>query len=188
MPVEVESKFPVPGTQWTSVGVGLVAPVSFRAWVHDEPGCPYELELLVEIRDGRPQCTELKVTPPPGGTVGTADLRKIRLRDFVALALAAQVKRVQVDDDPEGRPMTTIAPASITDLEGVYATASGVPDRDLAAVARVYREAAPNGKPTLAVSRAFSISHSTAQRRVREARAAGFDMPAAPRRPNKVED
>lgn len=190
MTVEVDLKFPMPGSgEWTSVGHGRIAPVRFRAHVRDEPGCPYELDLDIEVRDGRPRCVEFTARPAEGDAVGTAGLRGVALKEYLARALAGAALPFSVDGvDEQGRPMVTIGGAASADMEGTYAVASDAPDRDLAEVARIYCEAHPSGSPTKAVKKAFNIGYATAQRRVREARAAGFDMPAAPRRPNKVED
>lgn len=187
MSARAEGRFPMPGTagEWTSIGDGLLTPLRFTVPMEDEPGCPYDIDLTIEIDNRRPMCRELTVRAREGGeAVTTVGLRTIRLRELVAVATASRTLSISETDDGGW----VISPPDHHEFMGAYAVASDAPDRDLAAIARVYTEAVESGQPTEAVRAAFNVSKSTAQRRVREARAAGFDMPPPPRRPRKDTD
>lgn len=178
-----ESRIPMPGGagDWTSIGDGLLTPVHFTETVEAGPECPYDVELTVEVVNHRPRCRHVTISAHNGQAVTSAGLRTVKLHELVARVTSGRTLTIR--ETAAGG--WEIGPPGADELLGAYAVASDAPDRDLAAVARVYAEAVDTGQPTEAVRAAFNISKSTAQRRVREARAAGFPLPPAPRRPHE---
>lgn len=162
---------------------GLAAPTTFTAKV-DDPTCDYLADLTLEVVDGQVRCSAATFTAREGGpAVSTTGLRAVKLKDWVGRATAAVAMRGV--PNPKGGgwtfwPAAGRGDVATSDEMSAYVLAStGDRDRDLAEVARVYAEAVEAGQPpTQAVARRFSLSSSTAQRRVREARAAGLDLPA----------
>lgn len=178
-----EPRIPLPGTasDWTSIGNGLLTPVHFTDTAEADDECPYDVELTIEVVNHRPRCREVTISAHDGQAVTSAGLRTVKLHELVARVTAGRTLTIR---ETAGGGWA-IGPPSADELSGAYAVASDAPDRDLAAVARVYAEAIDTGQPTEAVRATFNISKSTAQRRVREARAAGFPLPSAPRRPRE---
>lgn len=185
MDVRVTFNFPKAG--FASIGHGRAAPSRFTAEV-DDPRCDYLLTLTLEVEREAAQCQAMEVRRRDGGPVVTATgLRNVRLKEYIAEATSAVAMEVRADGDGQG---WTLYPARGTQEDGAIAVAMGERDRDLAEVARVYSEAVAAGRPpTKAVAGHFNISPATADRRVRAARAAKFDLPPAPKggRPRRAD-
>jgi len=134
--------------------------------------------MTVEARDGVPVCTEVVIRAKPGSReVRAADLRAIRLEDWLE-AIIAEVAVQVVLTDEAGEPVV-VSPAPATPdarrlaVSAVRAVRSGtrrrVTDALLRDVAAIYR-GDQSGHPRLAVSERYGISKRTAARWVAAAR------------------
>ncbi len=127
------------------------------------------------IRDGVPQCREVRISSGEGGrAVRTADLRAVRVDDFTDVA------SVLVSEHwlgTEGGVVSTVTTNRQVDADAAFKTIARarrdsrrrVTDDLLRKVAEVYRgHAGPH--PTKAVAEHFGVKHRTAGDYVRAAR------------------
>jgi len=140
-----------------------------------------DIKATLEIRDGRPECTEFIITAKRDGRgLRTADLRVFDLTELTVTAFGrfATVPRPS-PDEPDAVllfPPRDEAEArrAQRDLYEAHAARRGGPTRaELEEVTRVYREHI-KASPTKAVEMVLGYSQRTAARRVEQARAAGL--------------
>ena len=169
-----------------------------------EPGEP-DVFGRFEIRAGRPECVEIRITARPNGRdLRTADLQGITEVGVDALTSEA-FERFAVEPnadgswtweanelDADGRPRAKAAWDIQADRDLAWLAAGELRERrqsrrpvsqeELEVVAGIYREHV-DGNPTAKVQKVFGYSKRTAFRRVEQARAAGL----LPRLPRKAE-
>lgn len=151
--------------------------VTFPSTVDDLPS----LTMVVEVREGIPQCTEVTIrSSSTGREVRSVDLRAARLEDWLETvtsgAAAAATEHGYVIDDK--------TPAELAaDRKRVQYIRAGarrtITDDLLSQVAETYRAHASD-RPTEAVQVAFGTSSRTAARYVQQARERGFLPPTTP--------
>jgi hypothetical protein len=150
--------------------------------VEGEKGDP-DLEVSMEVRDGRPQVVDYHASAKPDGrALRTSDLQALALDRLVVNAYAKVAMHAVYD--PE-RNVTEMSPVMdeqeiwnvIHDVEeAVKAPRRGVTTAELEQVAQVYKEA--SSAPTAAVRTILGYdSERTAARRVQQAREAGLLPP-----------
>lgn len=183
-PLEIQMKLPLsPGLD------GRIAqPRQFHAIGEAAglPGVSVKLDIDVDAR-GRGHCRRLELTAGEYPLTGKA-MRLLRLGELVKEATAAAGS--QVVNLGETEPgVTTLGPASPEEAEAIYRELHPVrrtrrneplSDRDLKAIAELYRAAVKHGNPTQTVADRVSppVSRSTASRWIGEARDAGYLGPA----------
>ena len=154
---------------------------------HEGEGGEPDLRMLFEVRDDRPECTEITITVKPGGRgIRTADLHTLNL-DAMTTNVFAQVAVMRNRINPfDGTPVpddTILLHGPRDEAEArrlqrdIYETRAArrgtVTRAELEEAARVYRENV-DGSPTRAVAMLCGYSERTAARRVQQARAAGL--------------
>jgi hypothetical protein len=166
------------------LGTTLVPPVATFE-VSGSGGAPDAL-VRFEIRDGRPECTEITVKASPSGRgIRSADMGLFNIDNLVTNVFAELGRRLRPNP---AAPWEHIADYPVTDererwsIKGDVATARTATRRgrpsaeELERVAEIYREHV-GGAPTQAVAALLGVSWRTAARRVQQARDAGL-LPA----------
>lgn len=187
MALKMSVSFDLLSTGWSRLSPELAVPERFEAEVDDDD-CPYLVHIKAEVVRRRPVISAATLSQRDGGpSLTTAGLRAAKLKEYLS-HMTAHVSMNVIDDGQGGFALEPVDEAA--EWRGAYFTAAGLPDRDLARVAKIYADAIDlaaksntTAAPTKAVAEALSVSHATAQRRVRAAREAGYDLPAPPRRP-----
>jgi hypothetical protein len=138
--------------------------------------------LTLEARSGVPVCTQVTVqAKPEGREVRVADLRAIRLEDWLEAIIAEVALRIVITDDAGDPVVVSPAPgtpeARRVAVAAVRAARSGtrrrITDAHLRGVATVYL-ADTTGAPNKAVVERFGVPKRTAARWVAAARDKGF--------------
>jgi hypothetical protein len=171
--------------QAVRVGDLLVPPRFWYDFAPAEGGGPV-LRLYVEVRNGRMEIRKIEIeSSPDGREISARDLREAaRVEDHIEAALGDVALPVLADD---GKTVATpVLPSPKRGRVAARAIRTAqrrtmTPDR-LAEVAEVYREAWPKA-PTQAVADHIGKSPRAALDWINAARAAGHDLPAAPRGP-----
>lgn len=126
--------------------------------------------LRFEIRDGRPECTEIHVVAKPDGRgIRSADLVMIGIDNITVAVFAELATELMTDEGDALRAFRDIS-------EARSARRNAMTREDLEKVARTYRDHI-SANPTAMVGRLLGVSHRTAARRVAQARDAGL-LPA----------
>jgi hypothetical protein len=139
-----------------------------------EKGAP-DATLTFEIRDGRPECTEISIkTKPDGRGIRSADLAMVHL-DNLTTAVFAQFAEGQPSSRLFSGPQDeeTYYRAERDISEARSARRGAVTSAELEDVARIYRDHI-TASPTRAVAVLLGYTERTAARRVQQARAAGL--------------
>lgn len=145
----------------TGVREGDELPPTRRRWPDDAAG-PWNLVLLWQQIDGRPECIGLRLEAPvtvgePAPVLTGAVLRRLRLPEIVAADRAKMMPAV-----PQAAMMRTSTAAR------------------LKLAAEIYRSAIEDGHPpTKAVAEHFEITAGGASNLISRARAAGFLPPTS---------
>lgn len=142
------------------------------------------LDLVLEVKDGVPQCRELRLTSTEGGReIKRLDLDAVRLNEWIEDLYAMFATRIVSE---EGHVITAVM--NLDDHVGAAAQmaqarkgkAARKMDVDLLAkVAEVYRSHLKHA-PTRAVADAFGVQIRTASKYVGLARKAGLLPPTTP--------
>jgi len=150
--------------------------------------------LSFEVRDGRPECVEIRVRAKSDGRgIRSADMREFNLDDLTAYVFTDLA--IAVPDEGAG-----LGPGSIytPENEAVMQRAArdvrearmsrrgSVTRADLEEVARIYREHS-DASPTRAVAMLLGVSERTAARRLKLAEEAGLLPPTTPGRKRKAD-
>jgi hypothetical protein len=139
----------------------------------DGEGTAPDLVAQFEWRDGRPECTDVRVSAKADGDgVTNADLRLFDLENLAARAFQAAASRPLPFG---GHAVTDLPPHHAEEVSDVV-RGSQASDARLVRVARVYLEDV-HGAPLAAVERYLGQSRRTAARWVRRAREAGLIPP-----------
>jgi Family of unknown function (DUF6214) len=136
-----------------------------------------------EVRDGRPECVELRLLAKPDGRgLRTSDLGLWQLDNFAINVFATLGEPLNVATASAEPPRTEagewIVRRDVTEARLAKRGTPGV--EDLKRVADIYRRHLDSGAPVRAVSAALGLSSRTASRRVEQAREAGL-LPATTR-------
>ena len=144
----------------------------------DGDGEQPSLQMKIEVRQGVPVCTELRLTARPGGRdIQRADLRAVRIDSWVE-----QVVAVCSHEQPEpGGVITKSAPTPADHDNARAARRSGsgrpkVPPERLHEAAELYRRHADD-QPLLIVADVLGVSARTAARYVEKCRSDGLLPP-----------
>ena len=139
-----------------------------------------DLLLRIEVRDGVPQYSEVTFrSRPDGPEVRDKHLAALRLTDWLE-EIVASVSSVAQPGSGWAKPVADVT--AKRDVRRVLASRPRtVTPELLQRVAETYR-AHVNDRPTVAVQRAFQVSHRTAARYVRQARDDGYLPPTQPGR------
>jgi hypothetical protein len=144
-------------------GVPVPSVMSAKA-ISEDP--PFEVDVVIELREGRMVATSVTCSTGEAGNVSTEILRQIPVAQIVTSGVLSAVGML---------------PLAGTDLAALRR--AGPTHETLGAVAAVYRLAyLTSGRPTAYVRETFGVSKSTASRWVQLARAKGFLGAASPRR------
>jgi hypothetical protein len=141
---------------------------------------PYVVEIEVALEGGRFVCEALRAERKKGGPPVTSEgIRKLPVGGLIRTAAMENIYRVR--KNPTARDSVTTTKAHLGGFERF--AAAGPTDEALEYVALVYRLAyACNENPTQAVTEAFGLPRSTAERWVSRARDLGLIDTPDPRR------
>jgi hypothetical protein len=150
--------------------------------VTGQDGAPDAL-VRFEVRDGRPECTEITVkTKPDGRGIRSADMALFNIDALAANVFAEVAMRLEPNPSaPDRESVATRQPPSDReywamrgDIESSRASRRGAPSRsELEKVARIYREHLSSA-PVQALMALEGYTEGTARRRVQQARKAGL--------------
>lgn len=170
----------------TSYTIGSMVPIgedraigsTFTVTVDDGDEMTPVVTLACEVRDGVPQCREVRITSRDGGReVRAGDGRKLRIEDWLEGALADTAMPVTSRDAGSSTlsaPRNHNRGETVRQVRVVRRQARRrVTDELLSEVAEVYRANVDDG-PTAAVAARFVKSHRTAGLYVKQAREAGL--------------
>ena len=138
-----------------------------------------ELTMRIEVRDGSPQCVEVRVRALDAGReVRATDMRAVRIEDWVELIVGSVADEVVADD---GETVTTVVRLDKRAYRDAVETIRSarkhgrprVSDDVLRQAADIYRDNIL-GAPLHAIASAMGVSHRTAARYVQRAREAGY--------------
>lgn len=163
---EVEGFFP--GNRgWAQLGDSTVPPMAKMIFAGVK-GSP-DLVMIFEVRDGRPECTEITIKAKPKGRgIRTADTRMFNVDDLT-VSVFAQLGNLGVHEESRQRQTLRDVHEARTARRG-----SSVSREELETVARIYRQHFDHA-PTAAVTKILGYrSERTGARRVQQARAAGL--------------
>ncbi len=166
------------------IGKDRIAPRHFTArWDDGDPDTP-TVTATFEVRDGIPQCREVRITSADAGReVQASDGRKLRIADWLEDALAISAMPYGGKSGATTRwdaPRPTDGKETVQQVRMVRREARRrITDEMLQEVAEVYRANIGRG-PTEAVAARFGKSHRTAGHYVKQARAAGYLGEAMP--------
>jgi len=157
---------------------GMVIPERFEAQIGGDE-LPFDVDMRCEVVCGRPVCRELRLVAREGGPpVTSRDLRAIPIGRLIAHAAAANAGTITAlpDGSRAWEPRSGVVTVERDDVEAPR-RGRGLPapaDQLYRTVARVYRDAAPSGRPVKAVEQHGNVSRSTAKRWIAEARRRGL--------------
>jgi hypothetical protein len=163
------------------LGAGLVAMDVMATF--DDPSSPYWAQLEVSVVGRTLTCTGASFRTRPGGVpVGSAELRKVKIRELMAVVrgeLFGAPNAVVWKERQRTDSAISYTMASAIELQESSSTRRPItPDR-LTEVARVYRDALADGRhPTQAVADELHISDAYARKLVSRARDEGSLGPA----------
>ncbi|WP_169515767.1 hypothetical protein [Amycolatopsis nigrescens] len=134
-----------------------------------------------EVRDGRPECRELRITSnDPGRGITDDDLKFFNLDNFTTQVFHQLVSHVIDENDGEPIAIDTNYGRAVRESFDEIREAVTKPRKekgaDLEYVARLYRENI-DGSPIKIISEECKVSERTAVRRVKQARDAGLLPP-----------
>jgi hypothetical protein len=163
------------------VPVGAVEmPATFIALFTGDDGGGPDVALRFEVRNGAPECREVRVTATADGReVRHSGIVGLRIEDILEKALQ-QMLLGSGDVGPSGlhRWLDHLPPTAVSESrQARSARRVTITDALLREVAEVYRAAASAGKPTSVVADHFGVAHRTAALYVQKARAAGHLPP-----------
>lgn len=161
------------------LGQDRLVPVRFTVTVDDDdPMTPY-ITAIYEVRNGQPQCREIRiVSTDDGREIHAGDGRKLRIQDWMEDALAGTALSfggVEPGGATRwGHPVEADHAGSVRQVRLVRRQGRRrVTDELLQEVAEVYR-ANIERNPTEAVAARVGKSHRTAGLYIKQAREAGF--------------
>jgi hypothetical protein len=143
-----------------------------------------DLHVRFEVRDGRPECVEIRLTAKPGGRgLRTSDTQVLTLDAMKIGVFAETAHQVRYDPETNGTRSSRISDErefwrALNEVDAVVkAPQRGVTQAELEQVAQVYADNV-QGAPIKAVRAVLGYSSErTATRRVQQARAEGL-LPA----------
>lgn len=156
--------------QFEPWGSARALPRNFTDEINDVR-IPWDIEIEVEVVDGRPTCKKLVLTQRGGGPpVTSEELRKLRLSHYLAKASARRA--LQVSQLPDGsislEPVSGMVQVRRMDVE----PPRGRPSKSAghrSDVLRIFEDAGGGGEGRKAVQDHFEVSYSTAYRWVKNA-------------------
>jgi len=141
-----------------------------------------DLKMTIEVRHGIPVCTEFVLRARPDGPdVRKRDLQ-LPLDDWVDRIVAACSMRADTVDESSRWTMLVQPiedPEAFADVRRTRVGRPRISREHLEQVAEIYRTHFDD-RPTDAVRRAFGLTESTADRRIKAARNAGLLPPTTP--------
>lgn len=169
---------------------GALVPTEVRRDLTGDNGAP-DASIRFQIRDGRPECTEVVIRAKPDGReVRTSDLAAIHL-ESLAISVFTYVGLRPENDDPGtfGPPDSDSETWAITNAVHQARTSrrGTVTTEDLEEIAELYRHHSGSGAPVKAIAALRGLSERTAARRVQQAREAGILGPAQPGRSGEAD-
>lgn len=160
---------------WAQVGDRWVPR---RIFVHSPMADQPDLTMTIEVRQGIPVYAEVAVRARPDGPdIRRKDLDDLPLDDWLEQIVAA-CSLIATELDESGRPKSlrkkgSDRRAAMANARRVRSGRPRISSERLQKVAEIYREHIAD-RPTIAVTRAFGVSHRTAARYVQQARESGL--------------
>lgn len=161
---------------------GVLVPPVVEMFVTQEVGAP-EIRATFEVRDGRPECTEIRIASTVTG-------RGIIARDQTVVNVQADAEEsfaglgwTEASPPGSGNAQATYYSAKRAVVEARQRVRRPISDDELGQVATIYRQHL-SGSPTTAVAEQMGYTYGTAARRVQLARLKGLLPPTTPGKVN----
>jgi hypothetical protein len=154
--------------EFAPLGMAMV-PKWFTVHLVDMENRGPDIDLTFEVRNGRHECRDVRVSSRVGREVTAADLCGVRIDDALEMAM----KVIFYTGDDEDAEIARGVEAMRAAREARASRRVKITDELLQEVARVYR-ANVNDKPTEVVAEHFGRQHRTATQYIKRARERGF--------------
>lgn len=169
-----------PGWDVARLGTDRIVPRRFVVSVTYEPQSLPQIEVVVELRHGVPQCRALTVrSTDEGHEVLSRHLRAVKVEDWITTGVAMAATYVVSSDEHgmhtrDAQSNEEQVEATIRQLRDARRRPRRGTDNRLREVAEVYRASIVTGTPTAEVAAHFDVAHRTATLYVKQARDRGF--------------